>query len=191
MTIPESAQPHSHQGDQGGETSSALCLCQAPDFDSLGKKRLALGGSMKGTEGRGCPGGRCRLQIAGDRPLLPNPQHLSPEHGDRHPRLCPPAPPAHLPRPSRHIVLWGQVPHQTGDCAQGPQGLGVPSSPPSQPGSHLVTSIPAWLTPGQGGRAHSAPLSPPSWSHGHSLPCCAQPWMEAEPARFWLPYMNH
>ena len=50
---------------------------------------------------------------------------------------------------------------------------------------------PSLLTPGQGGRAHSAPLSPPSWNHGHSLPCCAQPWMEAEPARFWLPYMNH
>lgn len=132
------AQFHSHQGDQGGETSSALCLRQAPDFDSLGKKGLALGGSMKGREERGCPGGRRRLQIAGDRRLLPNPQRLSPEHRDPHPRLWPPAPPALLPRPSRHIVLWGQVPHQKGDCAQGSQGLGVPSSPPSQPGSHLV-----------------------------------------------------
>ena len=61
---------------------------------------------MKGREGRGCPGGRRRLQIGEDRPLLPNPPHLSPEHRDGHPRLCPPAPPALLPRCSRHIVLW-------------------------------------------------------------------------------------
>lgn len=132
------AQPLSHQGDQGGKTSSALSLRQAPDFDSLGKKGLALGGSMKGREERGCPGGRRRPQMAGDRPLLPTAQHLSPEHRDRHPRLCHPVSPALLPRPSGLVVLWGQTPHQTGVCAQGSQGLGVPSPPPSQPGSHLV-----------------------------------------------------
>lgn len=125
------AQPLSHQGDQGGKTSSALSLHQVPDFDSLGKKGLAL-------EGSGCPGGRCRLQMAGDRPLLPTTQQLLPEHRDCHPRRCHPVSPALLPRPSGHIVLWGHIPHQAGVCAQGSQGLGVPWSPLSRPGSYLV-----------------------------------------------------
>ena len=143
---PALAQPLSHQGDQGGKTSSALSLHQVPDFDSLGKKGLALVGSMKGREGRGCPGGRRRLQMAGDRPLLPTTQHLLPEHRDGHPRRCRPASPALLPRPSGHIVLWGQIPHQAGVYAQGSQGLGVPSSPPSQP-AHTWSGRPCTQCP--------------------------------------------
>lgn len=138
---------------------------------------------MKGRDREGLPRARHRLQMAGDRPP-PHPTNTSHLSTENHPRLCPFVSPALLPNPSRQIALWGQVPHQMGVCAPGmthqdSQALAVPSS-------HQLR-VPR-------GHAHQflrALLSLPTWNQGPSLPCCAQPWMQAEPAHFWLPYMNH
>lgn len=91
----------------------------------------------------------------------PIPQAPLPEHRD-----LPSTSPTLLPSPSRHKVLWSQVPHQTGVCAQSM----------TQQGSHCLDD-PRHLHPS---RAHSrsglcapvpvcAPLSPPyppGASHG-------------------------
>lgn len=150
---------------------------------------------MKVRDRSGGAQGRYRLQMEGAE--TPTPSSDKQFLGRRYPpqslgtRIAIPdgtllGPPPSCLTPSRQTVLWGWVPHQTGFWAQSMTHRGHGALCP------FLTSIPAGLMPGPSGCARQflcAPLSPPSWKWSQPSPLC--PAMEAEPACFWLPYMNH
>lgn len=115
-------------------------------------------------------------QLLGRRWPLPCPTATWPKHKDCHSRLDLSGSPSSCLTHSGQIVLWGWVPHQTSICAQSMAHRGHSALVASPRAVYASFSV-----------CPAAPALMESWSQ--PSPLC--PAMEAEPACFWLPYMNH
>lgn len=172
-------------------------LCQAPGFGNLGvKKRIDTWGKheVKG-QAWGSPGQADfrwkeqgpRLTPSSDRQFLGRRYPPVTWHRDCHSRLDPSGSPTLLPYPLKANSVVGQgIP---------PDRLLCPERDPR--GSRCLVSLPHLHPSMAHARSEwrctpvsvcpSVPTLMESWSQ--PSPLC--PAMEAEPACFWLPYMNH